>query len=441
MIGAGIFIMLGIALSFTGYSLPLATIIGMIYINLTTLYAFIIVSFVPMKGGMYGQYALVLPPVLVGVMSVSSLVGGFTYSGFGTGIVDYIGAVFPGVLPYKKIIAIAIIALAYLLSMRETKLIGKIQNVMTVVLLAALGLFIVVGLTKVDFGLLSPSNEGWLLNGGAGLVSASAMMGFACNGAVMTVSFAAQTKDARHTIPKWSLIAIVAVGITYVLMCIVAVGVLPIEQVAGQNLDVVARAIFSTPLFNLFVIGGGAFALLTSLFGGVASMRFVLEAIAKDGWMPPALNKTNKDGFPYMLVLLNFICSVVPILFDISFDNIISMISLPGIPVMLVATIACFSFPKKYPELWKNSFFHMPMPCYYGLLSLCTVAAIYYLYSYLTTLSAQYYLMAGILTVALYGIAYFRIKSGAVDKQRFIDAKEAAIAEVMAAEKLTDATT
>ena len=45
MIRAGI-----LALGYMGYSLPLATIMAIIYINLTTLYSLIIVSFAPLKG-------------------------------------------------------------------------------------------------------------------------------------------------------------------------------------------------------------------------------------------------------------------------------------------------------------------------------------------------------------------------------------------------------
>lgn len=51
----------------------------------------------------------------------------------------------------------------------------------------------------------------------------------------------------------------------YGLMGVVAAGVLPVDQVAGQPLNVVAEAVLSKPLYYLFMIGGAWMALLTTL--------------------------------------------------------------------------------------------------------------------------------------------------------------------------------
>ena len=68
-------------------------------------------------------------------------------------------------------------------------------------------------------------------------------------------------QEPKRTIPMGIIVTCVVVSVVYGLMSYVAAGVLPYEQIAGQNLSVTASA--SMPnhaLFAFFVIGGGVCA-------------------------------------------------------------------------------------------------------------------------------------------------------------------------------------
>ena len=77
-----------------------------------------------------------------------------------------------------------------------------------------------------------------------GMLSAIAIMGWACQGTTMgPVGVVPITKNAKRTIPLGILITCVVVSIVYGLMSYVAAGVLPYDQMANQNLSVTAAAI------------------------------------------------------------------------------------------------------------------------------------------------------------------------------------------------------
>ena len=75
-------------------------------------------------------------------------------------------------------------------------------------------------------------------------------------------------------------------AVFYAFIGIVAAGVLPVEQVAFQNLTLVAQTIFPTWLYLFFVFGGAMFALLTTLNGTLSWVHRGLQAAARDGWLP-----------------------------------------------------------------------------------------------------------------------------------------------------------
>lgn len=79
------------------------------------------------------------------------------------------------------------------------------------------------------------------------------------------------TKNPKRTIPMGIIVTCVVVSIVYGLMSYVAAGVLPYEQIAGQNLSVTASAIMPNhAFFAFFVIGGGVCAIISSFLAVLA---------------------------------------------------------------------------------------------------------------------------------------------------------------------------
>lgn len=434
-VGSGIFLMIGIAIGDTGRSLPLALVLGAVYITFNMLFGYVISSFVPLKGGIYDHFAFVGLPVFTGVMGISTIFSAAILSGFASGIFDYLSAIFPGIAPYSKILSVILILFFFGISVRGLNTSAKVQNIFTLILIATLLIFGIVGITKVDFTTLLVEKD-FFLGGTKGFITAAALMAFTCaGGETVGFSLAEDTENPTKTIPKFTLIAVVAAVITYALMCIVAVGILPVDQVAGQPLTVVAEVIFSRPLFVLFVIGGAVFALLTSFIGVITSLRYPLESLADDGWLPKFFNKKTKSGYPYVLMIICTIFAILPTLFNISFDTVVTLTTLCTLPLYIYANAACIKLPKKYPTLWKNSIFHMPYPIYVCLMVLATLASVYYAYSYVADYDLHFLILIAVVIVVFYGLCWLRVKTGGVDSNAMVLNKKRVEERIALAEK------
>ena len=85
------------------------------------------------------------------------------------------------------------------------------------------------------------------------------------SGALLFVNLSAEAKNPTRDIPVVMLVSTLIVAILYGLIGIVAAGVLPVEQVAGENLSLVAGYILSRPLYVFFMTCGAMFALISTL--------------------------------------------------------------------------------------------------------------------------------------------------------------------------------
>ena len=58
------------------------------------------------------------------------------------------------------------------------------------------------------------------------------------------------------------------------------------------------------PLLPIFIIGGAAFALLSTLQTYIISYREAITAHAEDGFLPKVFTKKTKSGYPIWVGLL-----------------------------------------------------------------------------------------------------------------------------------------
>jgi len=115
------------------------------------------------------------------------------------------------------------------------------------------------------------------------MISAIAIMGWACQGTTMgPVGVVPITKNPKWTIPVGILVTCVVVSIVYGLMSYVASGVLPYNQIAGQNLSVTAQAIMPHGLFAFFVMVVAAAEVVVGLAIIVAVYRARRSASVDD---------------------------------------------------------------------------------------------------------------------------------------------------------------
>ena len=415
-IGSGIFVSMGSGIAFTGHSITLALVAANLVVLFAYAYKTLMAGMFVLPGGAYSQAALLQPPLLVGVTALSTIFTGLAFAMYAVSIVEYASTVFPGIADYSQLIAFAIITLFFLTTLLGGKFMGKFNLIMVAVLIVSLLVYIATGLPRVDYATVVP-HEGYFTDGAVGFIMAIAMMAFACQGATMPVAMAADTRDAKRSLPRAILIASGVITVVYCLIAIVSAGVLPIEEVAGKNLGVVAREIFPYPVFVIFILGGACFAIATSLYGAVASVQHPLLATIEDGWLPSVLGTKTKKGYPWVMMLILYVIAVVPIWIDMGLNELISLMMIPTMIINLFNNVLMFRLIKKYPNAWENGFFHMPRRAFDVTVILAVLCDLLISVALLTTLKPgdQYFIL--VMVAVLFAYSYYRLKAGKVNLQ------------------------
>lgn len=415
-IGSGIFVMMGMGIGLTGHSIVLTVGLGCIYMLMAYFYHPIMSSMFVLPGGNYDMTAMLCGPVFTGLNGVFTYVAGFSLAMYAVAIIDYVSMIFPGIMAYRKLIGVLIVVLAFASTVKGSKFVANVTSVMTAVLLGSIALFVIMGVPKVQPGFFQ--GDTFFLGGFGGFIQSISVMSWACQGTTMApIAMMEVTKKPRRTIPIGILFITITVGVVYALIGFVASGVLPVQDVAGKNLTVVAQEIFPHWLYVVFVLGGAVFAIATSLMGAIGILRYPCYRVAEDGWMPAVFKKTTKEGYPYVVNGFFFILCIIPILFDFSLDELVSLAMVPSMLMSMYMNLSLIRLVKKYPEQWKQSVLHMPMPVFAVACVIASICAgVVALQLILMLESKEKIFCIGLLLVCM-GYSWLRIKTGAVSKE------------------------
>jgi len=432
-IGTGIFVMLGYGIASTGRSIPLAMICSALFMFVSNWAMIAMSAMFVFKGGDYAIKTLLFNPLMTGVNAWFTVINSFGLTSLALAFSSYVCILFPGLSPYTKLVALAVIIISFVVTMFGSRALTLIENVITVMLMVALGLFVVVGIFKVNpTTFFDPGYDGGLFrNGFSGFVGAISTMAFVCMGGTAPLAFAAVTKNPKKTVPASMLLISLITALIYALMAYVAGGVLPYDQIAGANLSVTAEAIFNRPLYLFFVVGGGLFAIASSMLGTLGYIRYPMIQVANEGWLPKVFQKQDKRGYPFVTYGLYFIISLLPLFMDMDIDSVVSLVMIPMMLIQGYLNIASLTLPKKYPQQWEQRSIRIP----YALYSVCGVlgagASLVVAYTLLKSMSGKEMIFAVVLLVALFVLSAIRLKQGAVKETDLAKQREALVAEAL----------
>ena len=117
-------------------------------------------------------------------------------------------------------------------------------------------------------------------------MAALALLSFATGGASVICQLGGEAENPGRDIPLVMIISTVLVGIMYVLVALVAVGVFPIDKVADQNLTIVAFEVLPRPVYYVFVIGAALGATSSTLNAQLSWVTKPLIVACEDGLLP-----------------------------------------------------------------------------------------------------------------------------------------------------------
>ena len=184
--------------------------------------------------------------------------------------------------------ALIVLAITWLLyiGVRETT---RANNIMVVVKLAVLAVFIVLGATHID----TANYEPFAPNGWRGIHQGAAIVFFAYIGFDAISTAAEETKNPQRNMPIGILVGLAICTLIYVVVGIVATGLVPFQQLKAA--DPLARAleVAGLPIASWFVAFGAVVSLTAVLLVFQYGQPRIFFSMARDGLLPGWASKIH----------------------------------------------------------------------------------------------------------------------------------------------------
>ncbi|WP_436951552.1 APC family permease [Staphylococcus xylosus] len=406
IIGAGVMSLTGIGIQMTGSGITPAFILSAVITLLTMFPIAILGSTLPTTGGMYQYTSRLLSPKTGIFWLMLFMFLQITLSLYALSFAQYLEGLFPGV-PVRTV-AFSLLTILFIVNIIGIKSASIIGNLMVITLIVALSCFIIFGIPHVNFGVFNSNSM--FPDGFTGFFTAVGLVSFATGGAQVVAELGGEMKNPKRDIPIVIIVATIFVGILYAFIASIAVGVLPIPEVAGRPLTSVAKEILPTPIFIFFMIGGAMFALATTLNSTFTWVTKSLLMAIHDGYLPKALGHVNERfGTPHWLLLIFYIIGALPIVTGMSL-NVVAQLG-TGISLIVFAfpALAVTQLPKKYPEAYKQSPFKMPYPVLIVIAITAIIVLLYQSYLLISDLKISY--IIGTLIYILLSLAIAQISN------------------------------
>lgn len=367
IIGAGIMVLLGSAIALTGRSVPFAFLVSTLIVIGYAFPYILICSTARVKGGTYTMVGMLAGKRLTGVHAIMHVLGNLTLGMYGLSLASYFISFFG--FGNQKVIALVTVTFFFILNIFGVDKMAKVQNIIVLLLCIALGLFVAFGIVHVQPDYFQ---NGFLTGGIGGFLQAGGLLTYAVAGASTITALSAEAKNPTRDIPTTIIISTLLVAVLYGLIAVVASGVLPVEQIAGANLSIVAKKVLSKPLYAFFMVCGAMFAIISTLNSQFASATRPMLQACRDGWFPEKLGYVHpKYRTPVFLLTIFYVVSVITILSGWSVRTITNMsIICTGI-IILITCVSVIRLPKVCPKGWENSKFK----CSKGVLVLIVIYA------------------------------------------------------------------
>lgn len=357
VIGGGIMAVTGIAIGMTGRSAVWAFLFACVLVLFEAIPQFFAGGTIRMNGGFYTQAAMFGGKYFAGLYAVIFVSFFFGASMYALSFADYVLDFFPNV--DGRLIAFACLTVFYLINLFGVQIAAKVQYVLVVVLILALSTFIAFGIPEIKPGFFTGSD--FFHGGFNGFMSATALLSMAPSGAVFIVNFGKQCKRPTRDIPFAIIVGTIVVSVLYTGMAFVAAGVLPVEDVAGKSLGLVAAEIFPRPVFIFFMVGGAMVALVTSLNALFGWITPPLAQACEDGWFPRFLGAQNKRfKTNHWIMTIIYLLTASIIIFGWDMTTIANVGNFLASAATVVISLCLLTLPKKIPEIWGRSAFHVP---------------------------------------------------------------------------------
>lgn len=315
IIGGGIFVVTGIVAGLAGSALVVSMVVAAVIAFFTALSFAELAAWQPVEGSVYEYARQVISPFsgfLAGWMWMIS--NTFTGAAVSLGFAYYLTATFPD-LPANMVAVVMCLAFTALNFFGARKS-ARLNTFLVSLKLLILLFFVVFGALNVktaNFTPFEPFNQGVLY--GAYFIF------FAYTGFGRAAVVAEEVKDAQHNVPRALLLSLAVSTVIYVLIGVVAVGLVGSYSLAGSNSPLVeAISATGSPIAVQVVAVGGLLATASVLLTAILGVSRMAYSMARRKDLPQVLAKLNpKFCTPsYSIWAVGFLMVLLVLFFDLT---------------------------------------------------------------------------------------------------------------------------
>jgi amino acid transporter/nucleotide-binding universal stress UspA family protein len=311
MIGAGIFVLTGIAAGVSGPASILAFALNGA-VTLLTAFAYAeLASAIPRAGGGYSYVRLAFPGA-VGFISGWMLWFAYTVacSLYALGFAGYFWEVFHKYMPaitgslfgvtgtYVPIALVTVIVgfIFLRLNIRGAAVTGQAENALTIAKLIVLGIFIAYGLKRI-FGAPAEAVSNFtpfFPLGTGGVIVAMGLTFIAFEGYDLIATLAEEIKEPEKNIPRATFISLAVTITIYLFILFVSLGAIRVDGITsweflgkyGETAIVRAAEQFMPAFGVAIIVIGGLLSTMSALNATILAASRVAFSMARDRWLP-----------------------------------------------------------------------------------------------------------------------------------------------------------
>ena len=384
MIGAGIFVLTGIAAGESGPASLLAFGLNGL-VTLLTAFAYAeLASAIPRAGGGYSFVRMAFPGALgftagwmlwfaytVACSLYALAFAGYFWEFFHKYIPGLTASLFAVSGQHTPILIVTVlIGLFFIrLNIRGTEVTGQAENALTLAKLAVLGIFVVYGLKRI-FAAPEPAMENFspfFPFGAGGVIVAMGLTFIAFEGYDLIATVAEEIKEPEKNIPRATFIALAVTVTMYLLILFVSLGAVstgdgPSWQFLGafKETAIVRAAEDFMPAFGVAVIViGGLLSTMSALNATVLASSRVAFSMARDNLLPKEMAEIHPERrTPGVAIVVTGVILLAMAL-TLPIEAVGSAASLIFLLTFALVNLSVIALRRKAPEIQRT--FRVPL--------------------------------------------------------------------------------
>ncbi|MEM3627488.1 MAG: APC family permease [Candidatus Bathyarchaeia archaeon] len=315
IIGAGIFVVTGIAAGYAGSALLVSMLLAAVVSLFTALSFAELTAWMPREGSVYEfSYQLVSPfaGFLAGWMWMLS--NTFAGAAVSIGFAYYLTGLLP-ILPATWVAATLCIAFTMLnyFGIRQSAMLNNFLVVAKLLILVFFSVFGLMHMNIANFVPFEPFKDG--------VIYGSCYIFFAYTGFARVAVVAEEIKDARRNVPRAIMLSLAISTIFYIIVGAVAVGLIGASRLSRSN-SPLTEAIGATgsPAAVYTVSAGGLLATASVLLTSILGVSRMAYAMARRRDLPRILSRLHqKHNTPHYSILISgFLMMLLVLSIDLS---------------------------------------------------------------------------------------------------------------------------